>query len=450
MRVCSATALAALLWAVAASWGWAGKVVLQIRAGNPNESRPQPVTIRSNLPAGVTPEDLLDTDGLKVGYDVKNDVYYVYKEEILAPKETRLYRVQIRDRWRLDPEQLQALRTRAARLADMLRGRADYHPLAVQLRDQIEKQVDLILRYQEQNDLSAGVRPLQHIAAFEANQKTLSLVKRDLGRLENLILASGQDPGELIGEVTPPRRPRGEVEHPPSEYRIVINRITVRNQSPSETRKVALRRDLPPEIKAYDVLDGGGLEVATDPRTDTCYVFKNDLVLAPQETITFDVKIRDKWNVHRPRMESLLATARDIQARLGARAQVEAVRKALTETIAELEALLQEQGPTELNEEYVAFYRRQAARVDALAERLARIEAILRPVDRTTRFGFRPKPPTEKTTWLIIWFILGFLLVLSLLFFFRWYGRTRAETMSAHGGAALPPRPGTPPSKPSA
>ena len=35
--------------------------------------------------------------------------------------------------------------------------------------------------------------------------------------------------------------------------------------------------------------------------------------------------------------------------------------------------------------------------------------------------------PTPKTTWIIIYIILGFLAVVSLLFFARWFGRGRGE-----------------------
>ena len=53
----------------------------------------------------------------------------------------------------------------------------------------------------------------------------------------------------------------------------------------------------------------------------------------------------------------------------------------------------------------------------------------LTPLDKTTKYGFRAKPPSMKSTWLIIYIILSFLLVLSLLFFLRWYVKTGSELM---------------------
>ncbi len=46
----------------------------------------------------------------------------------------------------------------------------------------------------------------------------------------------------------------------------------------------------------------------------------------------------------------------------------------------------------------------------------------LRPQTSSTKYGFKAKPPSMKTTWLIIYVILGFLALMSLLFFLRWYG----------------------------
>jgi cytoskeletal protein RodZ len=45
----------------------------------------------------------------------------------------------------------------------------------------------------------------------------------------------------------------------------------------------------------------------------------------------------------------------------------------------------------------------------------------------TSRLGFKVKAPSPKTTWLLIYVILGFLAVLSVLFFLRWYHRTGNE-----------------------
>ena len=57
----------------------AAKLVLRIKAVNPID-KSQVVSIKSNLPQGVGTNDVLSLDGLELGYDVGNDLYYVHKD----------------------------------------------------------------------------------------------------------------------------------------------------------------------------------------------------------------------------------------------------------------------------------------------------------------------------------------------------------------------------------
>jgi hypothetical protein len=64
--------------------------------------------------------------------------------------------------------------------------------------------------------------------------------------------------------------------------------------------------------------------------------------------------------------------------------------------------------------------------LNVVEEKLRRIDGLLRPI-RRPKIGFDLQAPNLKTTWLVIWGILGFLGVISLLFFLRWYGRSKSE-----------------------
>ena len=198
-----------------------------------------------------------------------------------------------------------------------------------------------------------------------------------------------------------------------------------------EKRSIDLRRELPPEIKAHDVMDAGGLNVGADSKSGACYVYFENLKVDPGETVSFDVKIRDKWNVNAYRIDSLRAKAADVLSRVSERKKYESVENMLKGLIDEVAQVENEQGPETLGERYVAFYRRQSERLDLIEQKIHRVEAALRPIDTTTKWGFDVKPPSMKTTWMIIYIILGFLAVVSLLFFLRWFGKTQAERLSA-------------------
>jgi hypothetical protein len=216
----------------------------------------------------------------------------------------------------------------------------------------------------------------------------------------------------------------------------VIDRIIVHNKSPTETQKVPLRRDLPSEVKAADIQDPAGLEVGIDPRSNVAYVQKSDLVLGTNATAIFDVKIKDRWNVNGPRIPVLQASASNLLERIAVKGKFASIVDRLKGIQAELGEISREQGPKEFSDKYIEYYRRQAERIDVIDEKIARIEAALRPMEVGSKMGFNAKPPSTKSTWMIIYIILGFLALMSLLFFLSWFGRSKAENMEESPPAA--------------
>ena len=411
------------------------KLILRIRAGNPID-KPQVVEIRSKLPAGIGTNDILRLDGLELGYDVKSEVYYVHRELELGPKDTRVFDVEIRDIWTIPDDELAVLRSRAGALTAMLAGLSSLES-ASELNQEIERNLELIAAYQAENAMTAGAKPAQHIRAHEANLEVLARVKKDVGRIEDFVLAAGLNPGTLI-EPPPPTEDFGEsFELSPDKYRIAVYRVRVRNTSPTEARSIDVRSDMPLEIKAYDILDPAGLDVATDAKDGSCYVYKQGVEIPPDGEVVYNVRIRDKWHVNGPRAGSLRTRAQTLLERMEGREAYVPVVEMLRSVVEGLAAIEAEQGPETLSSEYVAFYRAQGRRVDVLEQKINRIESAMRPAKMTTKMGFDLDPPSMKTTWLIIYIILGFLAVVSLLFFFRWYGKTKAEQLDGSGGAGV-------------
>ena len=107
----------------------------------------------------------------------------------------------------------------------------------------------------------------------------------------------------------------------------------------------------------------------------------------------------------------------------------EGVQSAVGKVIAELGKVESARGPDVVDEAYVAFHRGQASHLDEIEQKLNRIVLALPQIDRSTRFGTRIKPPSPKTTWALIYIILGFLAIMSVLFFLRWMGRSSSEDM---------------------
>lgn len=412
--------VALALTAVAPASSLADKIVLRIRAANPAD-QPQSVRIKSHLPAGVTTNNIIDLGGLELDYDVKTDTYFVFREMELGPKRNELFEVVLDDIWFVPEDEIDRYAEHARQLVRKLSGSASQEN-AEGLLAEIETRVAAILELQAANAISAGVKPMQHIRAYEANLEALTRVKTDLGYLENLVLGEGQNVGALIGDVKEAPLVAGGAPVPVDDYRTAVVRITVRNTSPRETRRVPISYDLPAEVKLQDILDSGELESGVRPGSGICYVHSLNVEIPPNDSRTFEVKIRDRWNVTAQRVKALRARLDEVVNRMGKRENYEAVEAALDTIRDRLAAMEAEEGPTDLDGAYVAFYRRQGERLDVIEQKIARIESALRPKTKETKHGFIAKAPSMKTTWLIIYIVLGFLAVMSLLFFLRWYG----------------------------
>lgn len=412
----------------------AGRVILRIQAGNPIEKE-QRVEIKSSLPEGVRTNHILNLDGLELGYDVKSDRYFVHRELTLSPKQVVVYDVEIDDIWAVPPVELERLREHAARMAELL---AEYpqHETALKLQQEIVTKLDRVVEEQAVSAIGPGVQPLDHIRAYDSSMEVLKRVRIDVGRLENLVLGTGQDPGGMYGEDTRSPKPERFLEASTAYTNTAVVRIVVENTSPTRKRTVPVRQDMPEEIREHDVVNADGLDLATDPDRGVAYVYKQTLELAPRERRTFNIVIRDKWAVNGPRIAALRATATDILNRVAARERFESIEGALRELMQGLDGVEAERGPETVDAQYVAFHRQQSTELDDIENKLNRIVMALPQIERTTQLGFRVKAPSAKTTWMIIYIILGFLALLSVVFFFRWFGKTKAE--GAEPGAPPP------------
>lgn len=404
----------------AASTALADRLVVKIQAANKSEDKAQSVPIRAILPARVSTNDIINLAGLDLGYDVKSDTYYVHGTIQLAPNEIAIREVVLKDIWLIDEAEIRTLETRAGQLAGLLAS-TKHGAKAQEAGDAVKQEVATILDRQTENRITR-VSPVRHIQAYESNLKALQDVRQNVGLIENLALAEGINPGDtLVGDDRSAAAPRRDVHFPVSFGEAVV-KITVRNTSPVQPRQVPLRHDLPPEVTIDDVLDSNGLAIRFDPGEGVTTVYADALELAPLETKTFDVRIRDKWNVNGPRIDFLGAKIGELRVVIADRRNLESVANMLDEADARLAEVAAEKGPEGLTPAYIAFYRRQADRLDAIEQTVNRIDAALKPLE--TKRGFDIPAPDKRTTWLVIYAILGFLALLSLLFFLRWFARS--------------------------
>lgn len=165
-------------------------VTLSVVAVNPSAEKTQVVPVKIELPQEVTPKDILETGELKLEYNEDHKAYYVYKEAVaLAPKETRVFAVVVRDIWFIPQGQLDSLRGYTSLLLGRLE-KSEYFATAKELADSVTKRLDKIQTTQNDDSLSRKSR----IGAYRYHLQTIAEIKEDLARMEKLLTFVGGPP----------------------------------------------------------------------------------------------------------------------------------------------------------------------------------------------------------------------------------------------------------------
>lgn len=404
----------------------AATVTLKIKAINRSPSEKKDVEVKAHLPRKVQPSDVVDRGPLELSYDSEKGEYYVHGKVELEPGEIRTLDVIINDVWVVPEAEIEELRTQARTVAELLKGTAQ-----ADVAGRLDSQVDQALRgvlEEQQRAAIPLVQPLDHIRAYEAGVEAVEAARRDVGMLENLAIGEGKPLERLLGSAkvtVEEREASGSLTG-----RTVVVRIKVTNSSPSEKRPVPIRRDLPREIKPADVVDPGELQVGFDFQKNCTYLALSDLELDPLETREFEVRVRNKWIVDPAYLDDLEGRATNVLAAVRRGAEHPEIDEHIRQVQGELQELRDAQPPAEFGDEYLAFYRQQADRLKELDARLLRVEVLFHPRPARKQPEFLDpniQPPSVRTTWILIYTVIVFLFVLSLLFFLRWYGKSKAE-----------------------
>lgn len=174
-------------------------MTLKVVAINPSSEKSKTVPVRIDLPQEVRPNDIVDAGELKVEFDTERSIYYVYKPDVaLAPKQTRVFEVVVRDVWFIPDVQLTGLKTQATVLMKRLE-KSEYAESAKQLGDAILARLDEIAAFQ----IDEAVGRKQRIGGYRRNLQMLTAIKEDIERMEKLLSFVGGPPVPAMLEKTP-------------------------------------------------------------------------------------------------------------------------------------------------------------------------------------------------------------------------------------------------------
>ena len=392
------------LWAGSLAAAGASELLLTIEAHNPAKTE-QAGAIRSPLPIGTRPDNVIDAGGLDIEYDACRNLYLATGRFDMEAHETREFVVRLLDMWRIPQATCGEIEGHARELEKLLRTTGHR---AADARSQTARIVADISRIRESQSANAlqGTNAAAHIEAYWRDCHRLDDLRDAVRELEDALIRSGIDPPRILGEL-PPGSGEGTRAYPTPGGGLVL-RLRLTNPSPNLPRKTELMQALPHEVTAEDVLDTDGLRLHRDARSEALSVKADSVDLGPGENIVFAVRVRDVWSAEAPRCGHLLADADSVRALVPWR--YESVHRHVDRVVAELRRIDGETVPPPDDPGYVAFQRRRAKCLDRLERKLLRFDRLRFP---DNPIGTVTPPPTRRTTWAMIYATLVFLATFS-------------------------------------
>ena len=133
------------------------------------------------LPEEIMPQHILeDMEGFEIKHDAARDQFYLSKEVLFGPYETKRFHVKVKNVWAVPIDIVTGYVRNAAALNDQLKG-TDSAPTAEILFRAIKDDADIILGSMETGESAGG-----YMVTFRGNKKRLRMIEDNLDKLRGL------------------------------------------------------------------------------------------------------------------------------------------------------------------------------------------------------------------------------------------------------------------------
>ncbi|MBI3602041.1 MAG: hypothetical protein HY209_04015 [Candidatus Omnitrophica bacterium] len=445
-----------LLWCVGClvflNKACADTVKLKMIVANPSDSESRTLPVKTYLPKGIKPEDVVDKGDFVIKYDFEKSLYYAYQEVTLNPQKTVTLQLSINDIWTITEADINGLKSHIQEMLQALQ-KTEYAARSQTLGGGILERLQNIIKAQNQPGLSIE----QRISNYQINSNLLKQGKKDIGVLEDMMIDSGGmgqgNVGVLMAEENPltidPLADAGKFD-------TLKFKVEISNPS-DEAKNMTLKYYLPIEATPEFIVDKGGLEAAYDYQTGVYYLSKNAINLSAHQKQEFVVEIKDLWVIPENKIQLVRARTQRLMQVLAGSDYKDSAAFLGHKIIVVLDGILAVQNDKEMSvENHIGEYRLNLQKFDEAAKDLAKLEKLTvqsgsplllhkiqgpqgiqsrrieglegaRGVEIIGKSIFRGKVPELSTTWKIIWIIIGFLAVLSFLFFILWWTQIKTS-----------------------
>lgn len=233
------------------------------------------------LPHELGADDILDTAGLKLDYDINKKSFFVQGKVKLGPKETQTLRLKIQDVWKIEQKSIDAIKEQIGISFERVEN-TEYGDSGFVKKKGLFTRLDYIMAEQERYAENVGKR----IDRFRIYEEELNKIRSDA-----LSVAFWRsNPTEDYGD------------------KVVKFNVQMENSSPTEIKKSEDRHYLPTEVKPEHILDFNDFDMRFDPNKGQSYLIKEE-ELNPLEKKQYEFSIVDIWHIPQVNIENLRTRA---------------------------------------------------------------------------------------------------------------------------------------------
>lgn len=372
--------------------------------------------IRFVLPPAVAVEDIVDSAGLKVDYDIADGAYFVYGDVTLKPKESKTYKVVVRDIWKIPEETVADVEAQIDKNYESLKD-TEYYDSGLRKKESLHKRLNGVLAQQARYDNDVKRR----IESFRVYEKELNDIRKEA-------LSVTYWRSDLATDTT-------------NTVRFVVE---AQNKSDTDVTKQEHKHFLPANVRPEHVLEAEGFEVHYDAVKGQTYIVRED-EFQPSEKKRFNIEILDIWNIKKINIENLRERTRKTYKLLEKSKYIDSAQYLVKAIKNNLETIELSQSKDKDINQHISDYKENTKLYDlsksdvesledlltAIREELERskLKNVLMQLKSLTNLAELAKSlfkkPTYDTSWHIITGVVIVVALITIIHFSLWAKRSR-------------------------
>jgi hypothetical protein len=389
-------------------------VRIKILAVNPSSDKTETIPVKLDLPQEIRKDDILESTGLAVDYDVMNDVYYAHGSVELGPKESRTFQIVVKDKWIIPQEEIDMYKERLQEKLKALE-KTDQYDTAKILATNIQNKLDNIIK--EQNENAADVD--KRVGLLRVNRQLLQQVDTDILTLEFLASKASQ-----------------------LEKASTIKYVVEANNPQDQAMETSVVSYLPKGVLPEYIVSNPGFDVKYDTTLGQYYLEKKEN-MQPNETKRFDVEIKDMWSFPETLLGSYIEEA-DAYSNFIKESKYKFLSKLLVDEIKKKveEIRLSQQSATTLKDRMASF-QANSDREAKVKEDIIRLKSLLAEIVKKQEFytvlketnplaqlkiaDIKKKVNPKVAVWTVVLYLVVFITIFAIIATAFWFKRFKED-----------------------